>query len=223
MPYISPAGLSRLAAHRYQAGEYSVLDGLMNPLWARVADSLPLWLAPNAITLVGTLAMVSTLVVAESTAAPSGDGMGLPPWSHAFIAAALLFYQTADAVDGKQARRTGSSSPLGQLFDHGCDALVAAIQAVNLAYALELGGTWLGDCMLHVGVLAFFVGQVCVCVCVCVCVWGGGGGWGWGEGAREGARARARVQRRACEGGGGAVKARVAQAAEGARGRLAEC
>jgi len=27
-----------------------------------------------------------------------------------------------DAVDGKQARRTGTSSPLGQLFDHGCDA-----------------------------------------------------------------------------------------------------
>lgn len=26
-------------------------------------------------------------------------------------------------MDGKQARRTGSSSPLGQLFDHGCDAL----------------------------------------------------------------------------------------------------
>eukprot|EP00201_Polytomella_parva_P004679 CAMPEP_0175087118 /NCGR_PEP_ID=MMETSP0052_2-20121109/29649_1 /TAXON_ID=51329 ORGANISM="Polytomella parva, Strain SAG 63-3" /NCGR_SAMPLE_ID=MMETSP0052_2 /ASSEMBLY_ACC=CAM_ASM_000194 /LENGTH=298 /DNA_ID=CAMNT_0016359421 /DNA_START=221 /DNA_END=1117 /DNA_ORIENTATION=+ len=28
-----------------------------------------------------------------------------------------------DCIDGKQARRTGSSSPLGQLFDHGCDAI----------------------------------------------------------------------------------------------------
>ena len=27
-----------------------------------------------------------------------------------------------DNVDGKQARRTGTSSPLGMLFDHGCDA-----------------------------------------------------------------------------------------------------
>uniref|UniRef100_A0A453R2M1 Uncharacterized protein n=1 Tax=Aegilops tauschii subsp. strangulata TaxID=200361 RepID=A0A453R2M1_AEGTS len=26
---------------------------------------------------------------------------------------------TFDAVDGKQARRTSSSSPLGELFDHG--------------------------------------------------------------------------------------------------------
>lgn len=29
----------------------------------------------------------------------------------------------ARSIDGKQARRTRSSSPLGQLFDHGCDAL----------------------------------------------------------------------------------------------------
>jgi hypothetical protein len=27
-------------------------------------------------------------------------------------------YTSFDAVDGKQARRTGSSSPLGELFDH---------------------------------------------------------------------------------------------------------
>jgi len=37
-----------------------------------------------------------------------------------FIAAfCSFFYQTMDAIDGKQARRTGTSSPLGQLFDHG--------------------------------------------------------------------------------------------------------
>jgi len=26
-------------------------------------------------------------------------------------------------MDGKQARKTGNSSPLGMLFDHGCDAI----------------------------------------------------------------------------------------------------
>ena len=32
-----------------------------------------------------------------------------------------------DGIDGKQARRTGSSTPLGELFDHGSDSVVAAI------------------------------------------------------------------------------------------------
>jgi len=28
-----------------------------------------------------------------------------------------------DSIDGKQARRTNTASPLGELFDHGCDAV----------------------------------------------------------------------------------------------------
>jgi phosphatidylglycerophosphate synthase len=35
----------------------------------------------------------------------------------------LFVYQTLDAIDGKQARRTGSSNALGELFDHGCDSM----------------------------------------------------------------------------------------------------
>ncbi len=31
----------------------------------------------------------------------------------------MLAYLHLDCIDGKQARRTKSSSPLGQLFDHG--------------------------------------------------------------------------------------------------------
>lgn len=38
-------------------------------------------------------------------------------------AVGLFLYQSLDAIDGKQARRTNSSSPLGELFDHGCDAV----------------------------------------------------------------------------------------------------
>jgi len=38
-------------------------------------------------------------------------------------AVGLFIYQTLDAIDGKQARRIQCSSPLGELFDHGCDAL----------------------------------------------------------------------------------------------------
>ena len=33
-----------------------------------------------------------------------------------------FIYRMLDEMDGKQARKTGNSSPLGLLFDHGCDA-----------------------------------------------------------------------------------------------------
>ncbi|KMT17770.1 hypothetical protein BVRB_2g035170 isoform B [Beta vulgaris subsp. vulgaris] len=58
--------------------------------------------------------------------------LDLPPprWVHFMHGLLLFLYQTFDAVDGKQARRTNSSSPLGELFDHGCDALGCALEAL---------------------------------------------------------------------------------------------
>uniref|UniRef100_M4ECK9 Aminoalcoholphosphotransferase n=1 Tax=Brassica campestris TaxID=3711 RepID=M4ECK9_BRACM len=53
---------------------------------------------------------------------------------HSYLAKYILnpFWTrfTFDAVDGKQARRTNSSSPLGELFDHGCDALACAFETM---------------------------------------------------------------------------------------------
>ncbi len=42
-----------------------------------------------------------------------------PSWVYALNGLAVLLYLHLDCLDGKQARRTGTSSPLGQLFDHG--------------------------------------------------------------------------------------------------------
>lgn len=46
-----------------------------------------------------------------------------PSWALYLCAMGLFVYQALDAIDGKQARRTNSSTPLGELFDHGCDCV----------------------------------------------------------------------------------------------------
>lgn len=51
----------------------------------------------------------------------------------------MFTFQTLDAIDGKQARRTNSSSPLGQLFDHGCDALSWTFQNLILVSLFRVG------------------------------------------------------------------------------------
>jgi len=43
-----------------------------------------------------------------------------------------------DNLDGKQARRTSSSSALGELFDHGCDSLFISCMAICLDSALQI-------------------------------------------------------------------------------------
>ncbi len=54
----------------------------------------------------------------------------------------MVLYTLLDCLDGKQARRTGTSSPLGQLFDHGCDALSVNMLLANIACSLSIGCSW---------------------------------------------------------------------------------
>ncbi|GAA5967145.1 hypothetical protein JCM11641_000454 [Rhodosporidiobolus odoratus] len=69
-------------------------------------------------------------------------GEAAPRWLYWTFAAGLFAYQSLDAIDGKQARRTGQSGPLGELFDHGCDALNTTLGCLLAASALNLGLSW---------------------------------------------------------------------------------
>ena len=46
-----------------------------------------------------------------------------------------------DNSDGKQARRTGSSSPVGMLFDHFCDAQIAVMNCFTIERMLQAGNS----------------------------------------------------------------------------------
>lgn len=64
-----------------------------------------------------------------------------------------------DNTDGKQARRTGSSSPLGMLFDHGIDALTAAMNPFLLARLYQVGNP-LALYPVFVTTIPFFFGTL---------------------------------------------------------------
>jgi ethanolaminephosphotransferase len=46
-------------------------------------------------------------------------------------------YLTLDSIDGKQARRSKSSSPLGQLLDHGGDSIAVVFIILTVCYAVK--------------------------------------------------------------------------------------
>lgn len=47
-----------------------------------------------------------------------------------------------DNSDGKQARKIGASSPLGLMFDHGCDMINTFIATSTLCRVVQLGNGW---------------------------------------------------------------------------------
>ena len=115
--------LEMIAAYKYKPGSYTHVDNLLTPFWNWAVTLLPLWMAPNLVTFIGLVGTALAAVLLTSFS-PRLDGEGVPRWCSGLFALTLFLYQTLDAIDGKQARRTNSSSPLGQLFDHGCDTVV---------------------------------------------------------------------------------------------------
>ncbi|CAD6186796.1 unnamed protein product [Caenorhabditis auriculariae] len=135
---LTQAELQRLDDHVYSASDTSWLNNLfMKDFWEFVVKFYPLWLAPNLITLIGLIVNLFTVLIL-SYYCPTATETA-PSWVYLLSAFGLFAYQTLDATDGKQARRIGASSPLGELFDHGCDSASQVFVTLNVCYALQLG------------------------------------------------------------------------------------
>jgi ethanolaminephosphotransferase len=63
----------------------------------------------------------------------------VPAWWCFTEAICYFVYRLLDEMDGKQARKTGNSSPVGLMFDHGCDSFTAALICLMMSKMMQLG------------------------------------------------------------------------------------
>lgn len=134
---LSDSQLKRLSEHTYSAGGTSLLEPYLQPFWRWLVDQIPMWVAPNLLTIAGlTINVVSSLIIMYYSPDAKSE---IPWWSLLLAGLGLFLYQSLDAIDGKQARRTKSSSPLGELFDHGCDSFSLTFVTLGVTSALNLG------------------------------------------------------------------------------------
>uniref|UniRef100_A0A8D0GQ66 Cholinephosphotransferase 1 n=1 Tax=Sphenodon punctatus TaxID=8508 RepID=A0A8D0GQ66_SPHPU len=152
---LSAVQLKRLEQHRYSASGRSLLEPPLQLYWAWLVERTPIWLAPNTITLSGLLLNLLTTLLLVAYC-PSATEQA-PSWVFLLCALGLFVYQSLDAIDGKQARRTNSSSPLGELFDHGCDSISTVFVSIGACIAVRLGTNpdWLFFCSF-VGMFMFY-------------------------------------------------------------------
>ncbi|XP_017153668.1 ethanolaminephosphotransferase 1 [Drosophila miranda] len=143
--YLSEAHLRGFERYKYNCidtGFVSVY--IMHPFWNYCVKFLPRWLAPNLLTFVGFLMTVVNFILISyydwdfKAANDKEIGNTVPAWVWTVAAINILIYYNLDGMDGKQARRTGTSGPLGELFDHGLDSYSAALIPI---YIFSLFGT----------------------------------------------------------------------------------
>lgn len=152
--FITPAGIEALKNYKYVPGVYSRLDYILNPYWEQITQMLPRWLAPNTITFTGLVLMLTSsfffMIFDREMVADH-------PWyTYLYASFAIFTYTNLDAIDGKQARRLGKGSPLGQLFDHGCDCIGVCLLLYNVIVLWELGNDMLGCFVLCFSSMCMF-------------------------------------------------------------------
>lgn len=108
--YVSEAGAWALSRYTYKGRDDSImLNYVTNRWYTKWVTFFPEWLAPNIITLIG-FAFTATSHVLLLAHSPRLEGP-IPAWLCVYNAFGVLAYQAFDAMDGKQARRTGSLAP----------------------------------------------------------------------------------------------------------------
>ncbi|XP_061723925.1 ethanolaminephosphotransferase 1-like [Cydia pomonella] len=135
--YLSKDHLEGFDNYKYMAIDTSPLSVyVMHPFWNKVVELVPRWVAPNLLTFLGFLLTVLDFVLLSwydysytaasarnETIVELGKRPEIIPQSLWYFLAVFLFLAyTLDGIDGKQARRTLTSGPLGELFDHGLDS-----------------------------------------------------------------------------------------------------
>lgn len=118
----------------------STLARLLQPFWNACLTLVPERVAPNLLTVLGSLAVAVPTALAMSWAPTWTEPV--PAWLMALQIAGIFLFQTLDALDGKQARKTGSSSPLGSWLDHALDIATCQLMFIGGLITLGIGQGW---------------------------------------------------------------------------------
>jgi ethanolaminephosphotransferase len=139
--YLSQEQLKRLDTYKYAAIDTSPLSKyVMHPFWNYVVEFVPMNIAPNVLTLAGfscTLLNALLLSYYDYHFYASSDDMRsitkpVPSIIWLICAINLFLAHTLDGIDGKQARRTKATGPLGELMDHGVDSWTAVFVPMHV-------------------------------------------------------------------------------------------
>jgi phosphatidylglycerophosphate synthase len=152
----SPQEIENVKNSKYNGTDDSILAKLfLRRFWDWAIHLVPLGVAPNLITFMGFLIGLSSCIL--SFALTNGLTKPLGSWVCFWNAISLFIYHTLDNLDGRQARRTSFASPLGQFFDHGCDAIIGVTEVIKMAATLGLGASSVTFYFVFLTAIAFFL------------------------------------------------------------------
>jgi ethanolaminephosphotransferase len=137
--------------YQYQVNDKSLLYPVLKRyLWAPALRLVPPNWSANSMTLLGNLFSLIAFVFLAVVSL-----VGVPDEAFILPAISLFIYLSLDNMDGQQARRAASSSPLGEFLDHWGDGFNVGLIVVGYGLAMKLE-PWLLLTVLGLCQLAYY-------------------------------------------------------------------
>jgi phosphatidylglycerophosphate synthase len=154
--FITREALYNMEKFTYKGQDNSITyKYIISPCLDKLIVHVPEWVAPNLITFCSLLINLFTfaLIVFQL-----GNDFTTPPSRLICLIFAItnFTYYILDNLDGKQARRTNTSSCFGMLFDHGVDAITCCLTSINLCHICSLGNDIKGFALFFCNLSGFW-------------------------------------------------------------------
>ncbi|HTX73904.1 MAG TPA: hypothetical protein VMC79_13820 [Rectinemataceae bacterium] len=135
--YIDP---DRPLKYVYNSDNRSIVDRYLLCHWWPIAiKAIPRKAPANLVSMIGNLgSYLSFLILSGLLFGPVSVAGRDRPWIFGLVALGYFFYQTLDALDGIQARRTGASGPLGEFVDHWFDSFNVFLLPLGISLAFPV-------------------------------------------------------------------------------------
>ncbi|MGI5090640.1 CDP-alcohol phosphatidyltransferase [Treponema vincentii] len=140
-----------MTEYSYSADDQSILSPVLYKFFVNpLVKILPYRLPANFITFFSFLSIIIAFCI-------SVHGYYIGRYEHWWLIPLLaLIYLTGDCADGKQARKTGTGSPLGEYFDHFLDCFVTGLLMGILMISFRVTK----PALITIGFFNLYAGQI---------------------------------------------------------------
>lgn len=131
--FLSGHELKNLSEWKYKVTDRGILSRVYNPFYNWVVKIVPRSVSPNVLSFAGLLFSIYAwwFSIRGNT------------WVNNVVSAScIIIYTILDAIDGKHARNTRTSSPMGELIDHFCDCITNALLISTFCNVYDITTYW---------------------------------------------------------------------------------
>jgi len=146
--FITNEQLDKLSQWTYKVQDNGIMSYYLMPLYNYLPQFIPRAISPNVLSFTGLLMSMYAWYLSynENTFI-----------NNFFVGSFIFIYMVIDAIDGKHARNTNTSSSLGELVDHFCDCITNVLLTVSICNIYDINDTGIRYILIYITQQVFFI------------------------------------------------------------------